>query len=257
MITYNEQPSTKQTISSQYQTNSFNYNTDNPSLNSFQSTFKNKVRKMEQLIDIIKEHAYDKQKQNIEEKLQLKSQLENNISVLTSYINLNRMQNKNFKVFSKSINQEKERINNYSMKIMEEKEALNKELLELRSECNKMQNQIVLLNEHSKNMNAEKLKIERDIMTLQDISAKIKRFNIDYPKQKDNLQSSILLLKRHSKLTKEKIHKLDTDNDKFFGTLTFLAQKALYERNDDLNKKKNKKLMKRSASVQYYKEINI
>ena len=73
------------------------------SQSKFQIDYLEKVKTMENLISVIKQNAYDKYKKELEDKLLLKNELETNVGILSEYIKMNRMQNRNFGTLSKSI----------------------------------------------------------------------------------------------------------------------------------------------------------
>ena len=87
-----------------------NYIRDYINENEYQKQYMDKVKKMENLIEIIKNNAYEKQKKELEERLRYKNELENNVELLSSYIKMNRYQKKNFGNLMKSIEKEKMRI---------------------------------------------------------------------------------------------------------------------------------------------------
>lgn len=137
------------------------------SQSKFQIDYLEKVKTMENLISVIKQNAYDKYKKELEDKLLLKNELETNVGILSEYIKMNRMQNRNFGTLSKSIVKENERLYSSSQRASEQQFYLTKELPGMRSEINKMQNDISLYNEDTKELKNKKLLIERDMMYLQ------------------------------------------------------------------------------------------
>ena len=151
-----------------------NYIRDYINENEYQKQYMDKVKKMENLIEIIKNNAYEKQKKELEERLRYKNELENNVELLSSYIKMNRYQKKNFGNLMKSIEKEKMRISEKSDKVQEEQIYFNRELPYLRGINNKMEFEIGKKNEECKNIKNEILEIERDIMALND---GIKQYN--------------------------------------------------------------------------------
>ena len=120
-----------------------NYIRDYINENEYQKQYMEKVKKMENLIEIIKNNAYEKQKKELEERLRYKNELENNVELLSSYIKMNRYQKKNFNNLMKSIEKEKMRISEKSDKVQEEQLLFNRELPYLRGINNKMEYEIV------------------------------------------------------------------------------------------------------------------
>ena len=112
--------------------NTSKYITDYINENDYQKKYMDKVQKMENLIGIIKNNAYEKQKRELEERLRYKNELENNVEILSSYLKMNRVQKKNFNYLMKNIDKEKERISEKSYKVQEEQHFFNRELPYLR-----------------------------------------------------------------------------------------------------------------------------
>lgn len=215
------------------------YITDYINENEYQKKYMGKVQKMENLIEIIKNNAYEKQKKELEERLRYKNELENNVELLSSYIKMNRYQKKNFGTLMKSIEKEKMRISEKSDKIQEEQIFFNRELPYLRGINNKMEFEIGKKNEESKNIKNEILEIERDIMALNDGIKQYNKINSNLLSDNEKLKSSINLLKKHIKLTKEKIEILDKNSEEFFMKLTFLAKQSEDENKQYEFRKKN------------------
>lgn len=67
----------------------------------FQIDYQEKVKTMENLITIIKQNAYDKYKKELEDKLLLKNELKTNVGILSEYIKMNRMQNRNLEPYQR------------------------------------------------------------------------------------------------------------------------------------------------------------
>ena len=216
-----------------------NYIRDYINENEYQKQYMDKVKKMENLIEIIKNNAYEKQKKELEERLRYKNELENNVELLSSYIKMNRYQKKNFGNLMKSIEKEKMRISEKSDKVQEEQIYFNRELPYLRGINNKMEFEIGKKNEECKNIKNEILEIERDIMTLNDGIKQYNKINSTLLSDNEKLKSSINLLKKHIKLTKEKIEILDKNSEEFFMKLTFLAKQSEDENKQYEFRKKN------------------
>ena len=219
--------------------NNSNYIRDCINENEYQRNYMEKVKKMENLIGIIKNNAYEKQKRELEERLRYKNELENNVELLSSYIKMNRYQKKNFGNLMKSIEKEKMRISEKSDKVQEEQIYFNRELPYLRGVTNKMQNEITKTNEETKNIKNQMLEIDRDIMALNDGIKQYNKMNSNLLSDNEKIKSSVNLLKKHIKLTKEKIEILDKNSEEFFMKLTFLAKQSEDDNKDYEFKKKN------------------
>ena len=219
--------------------NNSNYIRDYINENEYQRNYMEKVKKMENLIGIIKNNAYEKQKRELEERLRYKNELENNVELLSSYIKMNRYQKKNFNNLMKSIEKEKMRISEKSDKVQEEQLLFNRELPYLRGINNKMEYEIGKKNEETKNIKNKILEIERNIMELNDEIKQYHKINSNLLSDNEKIKSSVNLLKKHIKLTKEKIEVLDKNSEEFFMTLTFLAKQSEDDNKDYEFKKKN------------------
>ena len=219
--------------------NNSNYIRDYINENEYQRNYMEKVKKMENLIGIIKNNAYEKQKRELEERLRYKNELENNVELLSSYIKMNRYQKKNFNNLMKSIEKEKMRISEKSDKVQEEQLLFNRELPYLRGINNKMEYEIGKKNEETKNIKNKMLEIERNIMELNDEIKQYNKINSNLLSDNEKIKSSVNLLKKHIKLTKEKIEVLDKNSEEFFMTSTFLAKQSEDDNKDYEFKKKN------------------
>ena len=228
--------------------NSSKYITDYINENDYQKKYMDKVHKMENLIGIIKNNAYEKQKRELEERVRYKNELENNVEILSSYIKMNRVQKKNFSNLMKTIDKEKERISEKSYKVQEEQHFFNRELPYLRGITNKMQNEITKTNEETKNIKNQMLEIDRDIMALNDGIKQYNKMNSNLLSDNEKLKSSVSLLKKHIKLTNEKVNLLDKNSEEFFTRLTFLAKQSEDE-NKEYENKKNSSTIKSSKST--------
>ena len=228
--------------------NTSKYITDYINENDYQKKYMDKVQKMENLIGIIKNNAYEKQKREYEERLRYKNELENNVEILSSYIKMNRVQKKNFSNLMKTIDKEKERISEKSYKVQEEQHFFNRELPYLRGVTNKMQNEITKTNEETKNIKNQMLEIDRDIMALNDGIKQYNKMNSNLLSDNEKLKSSVNLLKKHIKLTNEKVFLLDKNSEEFFTRLTFLAKQSEDE-NKEYENKKNSSTIKSSKST--------
>ena len=206
----------------------------------YQGEYIDRVKEMEKLIKIIKQNAYEKNKKELEDRLLLKNELETNIEILSSYIKMNRVQKRNFATLSKSIYQENERLSTSSQRAVEEQYYIQKELPFLRGEINQMQSNIGILNNETKDTRNQQLVIERDIMLLQDEIKKLNKTNSTLFSEKENIRNSINLLKKHCCIIREKISVQNDKSDELFNSLTYLAQKSIYE-NEAYNKRYGKK----------------
>lgn len=198
-------------------------------LNKFQEEYIEKVKRMENLISIIKQNAYERYRKELEDKLIYKSELENNVEILSSFIKANRIQKKNYGSLTKVILKENERLISSSQRAIEDQYFLEKELPLLRGEINRIEEQISGLNEETKIVKNNILLLERDIMGYEDEIKKFNKLNSGFFGEKENIRQSIKLLKKHSTITREKIKHQNEKSDELFSSLTLLAQKSKAE----------------------------
>lgn len=77
---------------------------------SYQSEYIKKVKEMEKYIQIVKDNAIDKNKKDLIEKTNKKKSLKNTIDIISTYVKLNRINNRNFALLTKGIQKETERL---------------------------------------------------------------------------------------------------------------------------------------------------
>ena len=70
---------------------------------NYPGDYAQKVKLMEKYISIVKENALDKNRKALIEKHRKKQELKNNIDILSTYVKLNRVNNRNFAVLTKEI----------------------------------------------------------------------------------------------------------------------------------------------------------
>ena len=209
--------------------------------NSFQQSYLSKMKTMEHLISVIKEHSIDRYKKDLELKLQMKHELENNVEILSSYIKANRVNKREFSSLYRTIEKENDRLLNVSEKAREELNVFNKQLPLLRSEINQMQKQISTLNDETKQLKNAKMNVEREIVSKEDDIRTYNKLISNFRGSKDNIKASITLLKKHSTLIREKIKGVDDKGKELFGSLRYLARKSVEDGEvyDKLNRKFN------------------
>ena len=207
--------------------------------NSFQQAYLSKMKTMEHLISVIKEHSIDRYKKDLELKLQLKHELENNVEILSSYIKANRVNKREFSTLYRTIEKENDRLLNVSEKAREELNVFNKQLPLLRSEINQMQKQISTLNDETKQLKNAKMNVEREIVSKEDDIRTYNKLISNFRGSKDNIKASITLLNKHSSLIREKIKGVDDKGKELFGSLRYLARKSIEDGEvyDKLNRK--------------------
>jgi hypothetical protein len=193
--------------------------------NQYQNSYINKVEMMEFLIDIIKKNSYTKIKNEIIEKNKEKKELENNINILNSKINSIKMQKKNFKALSKSLQSEMLLIDK-NIRKMSKDLYCEDELFQIKYEINILLNKVKKEKETLANSNINISETKREIHIIKD---EIKKYNNIIRKLKaenDIYINSIRLLDKHIILAKEKLGKQNDKTNDFFIALTNLAIKS-------------------------------
>jgi len=199
-----------------------NLNNEN---NQYQNSYINKVEMMEFLIDIIKKNSYTKIKDEILEKNKEKKELENNINILNSKINSIKMQKKNFKALSKSLQNEMFFIDK-NIRKMSKDLYCEDELYQMKYEINILLNKVKKEKDELANSNINISETKREIHIMKD---EIKKFNNSIRKLKvenDMYINSIRLLDKHIILAREKLGKQNDKTNDFFIALTNLAIKS-------------------------------
>lgn len=221
-----------------------NINEKDSNINIENLQYLNKVEILEFLIDIIKKYSYNKIKDEIMEKNKEKKELENNINILTSKINNIKIQKKNFNHLSKSIQNEKSRIDKNLRKVSKDLYCEN-DLSIIKNEINILLNKVKKEKDELTNININISEIKREIHLNKD---EIKKYNNIIRQQKienDIYINSIRLLYKHIILIKEKINKQNGKSNDFFVALTNLAIKS---KQCDMQKQYLQKINKRAKS---------
>ena len=193
--------------------------------NQYQNSYINKVEMMEFLIDIIKKNSYTKIKDEMLEKNKEKKELENNINILNTKINNIKMQKKNYKALSKSLQSEMFLIDK-NVRKMSKDLYCEDELFQMKNEINLLLNKLKKEKEELANSNINISEIKREIHNIKD---DIKKYNNVIRKLKaenDMYINSIRLLDKHIILAKEKLGKQNDKTNDFFIALTNLAIKS-------------------------------
>ena len=226
--------------------------TDN-NINKENIQYLNKVEVFEFLIDIIKKYSYTKIKEEIIEKKNEKKQLENSINILTSKLNSIKIQNKNFNHLSKSIQNERSRLDK-NIRIVSKDIHCENNLNQLKSEINTLLNKIKKEKDELANNNINISETKREINLIKD---EIKKYNnlIRLQKMENDIYiNSLRLLDRHICLAKEKIDKRNGISNNFFVALTNLAMKS---KECELQRQSLQKKNKRAKSCKGVHKNNI
>ena len=196
---------------------------------SYQTNFNNQIKTMENLINIVKENAFEKHKQDIIDKTNERNELKNNVDILETYVKLNRIAKTNFKSLSKGINRENERLTFQSEKANRESHYLNQLMPEIRKEVDDMKREIEYRHEETKNLNNEKMLIQKELSHLHDEIKKYNWLNTETFNQKEKIKNTLDLFKNHIIKQKEKLNLQINKTNELMGSLAYLAKKSQIE----------------------------
>lgn len=197
--------------------------------NSTMKDYNYNIKSMENLINVIKENAYVKNKNDIIIKTNKKNELKNNINILENLKKLNRISKTNFRNLSKGIIKENERLNYFSQRANQESYYFNLLIPNLKKEIYNMKKEIEYKHEESKNLNNKKTLIEKEIMEINDEIKKYNRLNNELFNKKEKIKLTLDLFKNHIKIQKEKLDIQNLKIKELMESLSFLAKKSLIE----------------------------
>ena len=207
-----------------------NLNTTSTSINDYtQKSFPEQIKTMENLINIVKENAFEKHKQDIIDKTNQRNELKNNVNILETYVKLNRIAKTNFKSLSKGINRENERLTFQSEKANRESHYFNQLMPEIRKEVDDMKKEIEFRHEETKNLNNEKMLIQKELSHLHDEIKKYNWLNTETFNQKEKIKNTLDLFKNHIIKQKEKLNLQINKTNELMGSLAYLAKKSQIE----------------------------
>ncbi len=207
-----------------------NLNTTSTSINDYtQKSFPEQIKTMENLINIVKENAYDKNKQEILDKTLKKNKLKNNVNILETYLKLNRISKNNFKNLSKGIKNENERLMNLSERVNRESHFFSLLMPNLKKEIEEMKKEIETRKEETKNLNNEKMLIQKELNHLYDEIKKLNYLNTETFNQKEKIKNTLDLFKNHIVKQKNKVNLQNIKTNELIGSLSYLAKKSKVE----------------------------
>ena len=207
-----------------------NLNTTSTSINDYtQKSFPEQIKTMENLINIVKENAYDKNKQEILDKTLKKNKLKNNVNILETYLKLNRISKNNFKNLSKGIKNENERLMNLSERANRESHFFSLLMPNLKKEIEEMKKEIEIRKEETKNLNNEKMLIQKELHHLYDEIKKLNYLNTETFNQKEKIKNTLDLFKNHIVKQKNKVNLQNIKTNELIGSLSYLAKKSKVE----------------------------
>ena len=207
-----------------------NLNTTSTSINDYtQKSFPEQIKTMENLINIVKENAYDKNKQEILDKTLKKNKLKNNVNILETYLKLNRISKNNFKNLSKGIKNENERLMNLSERANRESHFFSLLMPNLKKEIEEMKKEIEIRKEETKNLNNEKMLIQKELNHLYDEIKKLNYLNTETFNQKEKIKNTLDLFQNHIVKQKNKVNLQNIKTNELIGSLSYLAKKSKVE----------------------------
>ena len=193
---------------------------------NYPGDYAQKVKLMEKYISIVKENALDKNRKALIEKHRKKQELKNNIDILSTYVKLNRVNNRNFAVLTKGIQKESDRLAFTSEHVSRESFFFTQQMPGIRQEIENMKTEIYSLNQETLTINNEKMLLEKELMELNDEIKKLNLQNSELNTQKENIKNTLLLIRNHSTLTREKINQKEKETNDLISSLGVLAKKA-------------------------------
>jgi hypothetical protein len=207
-----------------------NLNTTSTSINDYtQKSFPEQIKTMENLINIVKENAYDKNKQEILDKTLKKNKLKNNVNILETYLKLNRISKNNFKNLSKGIKNENERLMNLSERANRESHFFSLLMPNFKKEIEEMKKEIEIRKEETKNLNNEKMLIQKELNHLYDEIKKLNYLNTETFNQKEKIKNTLDLFQNHIVKQKNKVNLQNIKTNELIGSLSYLAKKSKVE----------------------------
>ena len=207
-----------------------NLNTTSTSINDYtQKSFPEQIKTMENLINIVKENAYDKNKQEILDKTLKKNKLKNNVNILETDLKLNRISKNNFKNLSKGIKNENERLMNLSERANRESHFFSLLMPNLKKEIEEMKKEIEIRKEETKNLNNEKMLIQKELHHLYDEIKKLNYLNTETFNQKEKIKNTLDLFQNHIVKQKNKVNLQNIKTNELIGSLSYLAKKSKVE----------------------------
>jgi chromosome segregation ATPase len=209
-----------------YTSNNKVLNTTSTTIKDYSSekNFKNQIKTMENLINTIKENAYEKNKQDILDKTIERNKLKNNVDILETYLKLNRIAKTNFRSLNKGMKNENERLANLSQRASRESYYFNQLMPDIRKEVEQMKKEIEFRHEETKNLNNERMLIQKEIAHLHDEIKKLNWLNTNTFNKKEKIKNTLDLFKNHIIKQREKVNLQQLKTNELIGSLSYLAK---------------------------------
>ena len=213
-------------------TNSNTYiNTNQISPLDTDNTNKDRLQLLEEYIKIIKSKGQEEPQEEIDKKIRLKEQLQNNIDILNANIKFANKENKVNSSLGKNIIKENEILISSSNRAAENSYLIKKDLPSFRNEIDNMKTKLSQLNEETKNLRNIGIEYDRSILVLQDEVRKLNNLNSNLIKEKEKVSNEIIKYQKSIEMLISKINLVESESDKFMKNVEFLAKKAMNNSN--------------------------
>ncbi len=213
-------------------TNSNTYiNTNQISPLDTDNTNKDRLQLLEEYIKIIKSKGKEEPQEEIDKKIRLKEQLQNNIDILNANIKFANKENKVNSSLGKNIIKENEILISSSNRAAENSYLIKKDLPSFRNEIDGMKTKLSQLNEETKNLRNIGIEYDRSILVLQDEVRKLNNLNSNLIKEKEKITNEIIKYQKSIEMLISKINLVESESDKFMKNVEILAKKAMNKPN--------------------------
>ena len=213
-------------------TNSNTYiNTNQISPLDTDNTNKDRLQLLEEYIKIIKSKGQEEPQEEIDKKIRLKEQLQNNIDILNANIKFANKENKVNSSLGKNIIKENEILISSSNRAAENSYLIKKDLPSFRNEIDNMKTKLSQLNEETKNLRNIGIEYDRSILVLQDEVRKLNNLNSNLIKEKEKVTNEVIKYQKSIDMLISKINLVESESDKFMKNVEILAKKAMNKPN--------------------------
>ena len=186
-------------------------------------TINNDMNNLEGMITSIKSKGFNKFQNEIEEKIEKKSKLENSILVLKSKLNMYENQKKNIKQEDAKNLLQIQNMRNVSERyksINEGIEKYQKDIPIYKPQIDKLKNETI-------QMNTQIIEHRREIELMKNQIQKLNKMISDRKREKDNLRPALKLLENHIMNLQQKIKNYDIGKSDFMINISNFAEKGI------------------------------
>ncbi len=213
-------------------TNSNTYvNTNQISPLDTDNSNKDRLQLLEEYIKIIKSKGKEEPQEEIDKKMRIKEQLQNNIDILNANIRFANKENKVNSSLGKNITKENEILISSSNRAAENSYLIKKDLPSFRNEIDGMKTKLSQLNEETKNLRNIGIGYDRSILVLEDEVRKLNNLNSNLIKEKEKITNEIIKYQKSIEMLISKINLVESESDKFMKNVEILAKKAMNKSN--------------------------